>query len=150
MEENKIDFFCESYKSNASQYEYDLKNDSILNLSYIGDAIFDFLSRDYVLKKYSKILKINEINEKNVFFVKASNQAYIVDILINDNFLTDDEIMVYKRGRNVHTKKRIKSASMIDYRKATGFESIIGFLYYNKNFMRLLEITNKYFEILDK
>ena len=51
MEENKIDFLCESYKSNASQYEYDLKNDSILNLSYIGDAIFDFLSRDYVLKK---------------------------------------------------------------------------------------------------
>ena len=150
MEENKIDFLCESYKSNASQYEYDLKNDSILNLSYIGDAIFDFLSRDYVLKKYSKILKINEINEKNVFFVKASNQAYIVDILINDNFLTDDEIMVYKRGRNVHTKKRIKSASMIDYRKATGFESIIGFLYYNKNFMRLLEIANKYFDILDK
>ena len=58
--------------------------------------------------------------------------------------------MVYKRGRNVHTKKRIKSASMIDYRKATGFESIIGFLYYNKNFIRLLEITNKYFDILDK
>ena len=148
MEENKIDFFDELFLNN--QFEYDLQNDSILNLAYIGDAIFDFLSRDYVIKKYCKVLKINEINEKNVFFVKASNQAYIVDILKDNNFLTDDEILIYKRGRNAHTKKRIKSASMVDYRKATGFESIIGYLYYNKKFSRIYEITNKYFDILDK
>ena len=149
MEENKIDFFY-NHIIQKEQFEYDLKNDNILNLAYIGDAIFDFLSRDYIIKRYCKVLKINEINEKNVFFVKASNQAYIVDILIDNKFLTDDEILIYKRGRNAHTKKRIKSATMVDYRKATGFEAVIGFLYYNKKIDRIYEITNKYFEILDK
>ena len=123
-------------------FNFDIKNDSILFLSYIGDAVFNLITRDYLIKKYYKILKIDEINKKTVFFVKASNQSIMIDLLINNNFLNDEELDIFKRGRNLHTKKRIKSATMLDYRKSTGFETLIGFLYYQKRVDRIIDMCN--------
>lgn len=71
--------------------------------------------------------------------VKAGAQAEMIRVLLPD--LTPEEKAIYKRGRNAHSPTMAKNATMSDYRKATGFEALMGYLYLNNRFARMVELV---------
>ncbi|MGN0395984.1 MAG: ribonuclease III domain-containing protein, partial [Coprococcus sp.] len=73
--------------------------------------------------------------------VKAEAQAGYIEYLLENDLLTENEQWIYKRGRNTKTHSTAKSATVGQYRMATGFESLIGYLYLNKEYDRLFEIV---------
>lgn len=98
-----------------------------LSLAYLGDAVFELHIREYLLKKgYSKV---NVLNKKCVEFTSGKSQASFVFKLIDTNTLTENEIAIYKRGRNSHVGSVRKNIDIETYLSATGFESVIGYLY---------------------
>lgn len=115
-----------------------------LSLAYIGDAYFEILVRQYLLEK--GITKVNELHKEAIKFTSGEAQAKFIDLFMQDNILTDNEIEIYKKGRNSATSHR-KNLSSAEYQKATGFEALIGFLYESKNNERidyLFDLMKKY------
>ena len=121
--------------------DIEVSNLSSLDLAFIGDAIFTFFIRKTILKNFCNKYKINDLSKKCSYFVSAKYQSYIIDYLIEKNLLTEEEINIYKLGRNHHSKSRAKNTSIVNYRKATGFESLIGYLYYNDKEKRLIDLS---------
>ncbi|KPU26545.1 Mini-ribonuclease 3 [Caloranaerobacter sp. TR13] len=109
---------------------------SPLQLAYIGDAIYELLIRTYLLSK--KNISVNELHKEAIRYVKAKAQANIVHNL-QDKF-TEEEWSVIKRGRNAKSGSAPKNADLIDYRYATGFEALLGFLYLIGDDERIQEI----------
>ena len=115
-----------------------------LSLAYIGDAYFEILVRQYLLEK--GITKVNELHKEAIKFTSGEAQAKFIDLFMQDNILTDNEIEIYKKGRNSATSHR-KNLSSAEYQKATGFEALIGFLYESKDNERidyLFSLMKKY------
>lgn len=122
------------------------QNEHVLKLAFVGDTIFDLFTRDYLVRKYSNKIKISEMHKKNTELVCAKNQSMIIDILVND-FLTEDEIDFFKHARNAHSHSKSKNSSIVEYRKATGLEALLGLLLY-KDENRLIEVLNEIGKIL--
>lgn len=110
-----------------------------LILAYIGDAIYELYVRTYILHKYGG--SVNDLHRLSIKFVKAGAQAKIVHELEKEFF--EDEWTTIKRGRNHKSGYVPKNASVIDYKYATGFETLIGYLYLMENNERLEEILYK-------
>ena len=108
-----------------------------LSLAYIGDAYFEILVRQYLLEK--GITKVNELHKEAIKYTSGEAQAKFMDLFMENNVLTSEEIEIYKKGRNSSTSHR-KNLSNALYQKATGFEALIGFLYESKNNDRLNEL----------
>lgn len=121
--------------------EYNEKNIrelSPLSLAFLGDAVYELLVRTYILNKNKnpKRLHIEAID-----FVKAKAQAESMKRILG--FLTEEEISIYKRGRNAKSHTMPKNAEVSDYREATGFESLLGYLYLLKREDRIIEIFKR-------
>lgn len=112
----------------------------MLKLAYMGDSIYENLVRDYVIHTHTDKLKMNDIHKITTSFVCAFMQSKLIDKMIDDNFLKDNEIDIFKSARNCHNMTKSKNSSIVDYRKATGFEAVLGYLYFKKDFDRLEEI----------
>ena len=138
MEENLINLFNNISNENILEKP---ENFNTLYLAYIGDTIFDLFTRDYLIKNFIKKYKMEEIHKKNSNLVCAKSQARIVETLIDNNILSDKEKEFYTHARNVHSNSKSKNSSIVDYRKATGFEAILGLLFYTdiKRLMTILE-----------
>lgn len=106
-------------------------------LAFLGDAVYELFIREYLISK--NICNVNELQKECVKYVSAERQCYFVEKMINDNFLTSDEIDVFKRGRNASSHSS-RSTDIVTYKKSTGLESLIGYLYLNKDNMRIKEI----------
>lgn len=117
---------------------------SPLQLAYIGDAVYELMIRTYILGLNDQV---HELHKKATSYVKAEAQAEIVHGLEEE--LSEEEIRIFKRGRNAKSKTRSKNADMIDYRYSTGFEALIGYLYLNKKYDRLKSIVEKSIELID-
>ena len=141
MEENLRLFFEEIKNVNNDEKLNDPQNEQVLKLAFVGDTIFDLFTRDYLNRKYADKIKINELHKKNTELVCAKSQSKIIDFLI-DNYLTNDEIEFFKRARNAHSSSKSKNSSIVEYRKATGFEALLGLLLY-KDEKRLIELLNE-------
>ena len=113
---------------------------NMLKLAYMGDSIYENLVRDHIISIYTDKLKMNDIHKKTISLVCAKTQAMIIDKMIEDNFLTEKEIDVFKSARNTHSMTKSKNSSIVDYRKATGFEAVFGYIYFKADFVRLKEI----------
>lgn len=124
------------------------QNENVLYLAYIGDTIFDLFTRDYLIRKFISKDKINNLHNKNSNLVCAKTQARIVETLIDSNVLIDDEVDFYRHARNAHSHSKAKSSSIADYRKATGFEALLGLLFY-KDEQRLIEILVEVEKLID-
>ena len=111
----------------------DIQNVSMQTLAFIGDAVYNVYIRTYLASKSN--LKTGKLHNKSIRYVSARGQAQTIDKLISK--LTDEEIQVYKRGRNTSISTISKNVDVIEYKKATGFESLIGYLYINKENERL-------------
>lgn len=124
------------------------KDINSLKLAYVGDAIYSFLVRDYIIKNYQNNYKINDIHKIVSNIVCAKSQSEIIDFLINNNLLTEKEIEIYKESRNKHPHSKSKNSSIVEYRKATGFEAVIAYIYYNdeKRLKELFDIIKQNFD----
>lgn len=105
--------------------EVDMKSYSPLTLAYIGDAAYELVIRTMVVEKGNR--QANQLHKLTTSYVKAQAQAAMIEALEPD--LTEEELAVYKRGRNAKSYTSAKNASILDYRKATGLEALIGYLY---------------------
>ena len=113
------------------------KEFSPLVLAYIGDAVYELIVRSILVSMGNR--PVNKLNKDATSLVKASAQSEIVK-LISDN-LSEEEYTVFKRGRNSSPHTMAKNASMTDYKYATGFEALIGFLYLDNRCDRALELV---------
>ena len=119
--------------------EADLRTYSPLTLAYIGDAIYDLTIRTIVVERGNK--SANNLHKKTVTYVNARVQAKMIDELESE--LTEDEIAIYRRGRNAKSYTTAKNASIIEYRKATGLEALCGYLYLNGQQERMLYLIHE-------
>lgn len=109
---------------------------SPLVLAYIGDAVYELVIRSILVSMGNR--PVNKLNKDATSLVKATAQSEIIK-LISDS-LSDKEYTVFKRGRNSSPHTMAKNASMTDYKYATGFEALIGFLYLDNRCDRALEL----------
>ena len=114
-----------------------------LALAFVGDCVYELYVRNYLLT--GKYRDVNELHRKSVFFVKAKAQAYILHALEEE--LSEEEHNVVRRGRNAHPHTVPKNADVVDYRYATAYEALIGYLYLSGNSERLDYILKKSIEI---
>lgn len=115
----------------------DIKTYSPLTLAFIGDGVFDLIIRTIVLEQGNA--PVNKLHKKVSNVVKATAQAELFHQV--EPMLTEDEITIYKRGRNAKSFTSAKNASITEYRIATGLEALIGYLYLNDQMDRILDIV---------
>ncbi|MBR6303483.1 MAG: ribonuclease III [Lachnospiraceae bacterium] len=126
----------------------DINAYSPLALAYIGDDVYDTIVRTLVVERANR--PANELNKEAVKYVKAEAQSKaIVHILKRGDILSEEEQEIYKRGRNAKSQTSAKNADIQDYRKATGFEALIGYLYLTGRQQRVVEIAAYAIEYLD-
>lgn len=126
-------------KESFSLGEVDVRTYSPLTLAYIGDAVYDMIIRTVVVERSNK--PAHELHKQTSALVKAQTQAQIIEVL--QDTLTEEEAAVYKRGRNAKSYTTAKNASIGDYRKATGLEALVGFLYLQDRAMRAIELVKE-------
>ncbi len=115
----------------------DAKQLSPLVLAYIGDSVYDMVIKTYILDTYGN-MPVNKMNKITSSLVKAETQSKMIGLIESE--LKDDEEVVYKRGRNAKSHTSAKNASIGDYRRATGFEALIGYLYLLGRYERMVEL----------
>ena len=116
--------------------EQDLRTYSPLTLAYIGDAIFELVVRTVLVER--KNTQAEKLHKAATKIVKAETQALLIEALKDD--LTEEELAVYKRGRNAKAVTRAKNATMSEYRRATGFEALMGYLYLKGDMERMIKL----------
>ena len=115
----------------------DIRTYSPLTLAYIGDAIYDLIIRTLIVKQGNS--RPEKMHKRASALVKASAQAEMIERLLP--MLTEEEHAIYKRGRNAKSYTMAKNATMLDYRKATGFEALMGYLYLKEDMSRLIDLV---------
>ena len=116
--------------------DQDLRSYSPLTLAYIGDGVYELIIRTILVKKGN--CPVNRLHKKASSLVKAGAQSAIMEV--NEEKLTPEELSVYRRGRNAHSPTMAKHATMADYRRATGFEALMGYLYLKEDYTRMLTL----------
>ncbi len=119
--------------------EVDIRTYSPLTLAYIGDGIFDLVIRSIVVGRGNT--RANELHHRTSHIVKAHTQAAMAEKLLP--VLTETENDIYRRGRNAKSPTMAKNATMSDYRKATGFEALMGYLYLTDQFERIVFLVKE-------
>jgi ribonuclease-3 family protein len=109
-----------------------------LTLAYIGDAQYELMVRKYLIDQ--GIRKVDNLHKAAVEFTCAEGQEKAFNII--EQYLTEEETGIFKRGRNSKTDRKARSASISSYRRATGFESLFGYLYIENRKDRLEELFN--------
>ncbi len=123
----------------------DIKMLSPLVWAYMGDAVYEQYVREHIINL--GIAKNGAYHKKSIKYVSANAQVKILKEL--EAYVTEEEKDIVRRGRNSHPHSHAKNADIVDYKYATGFEALIGFLFLNKKTQRLNNIINKCFEIIE-
>lgn len=122
----------------------DVRQINIITLAYLGDAIYEVYVRNYLINK--GIAKVEELQREAIKYVSAKSQSKILTYLIDNNYLSCDEIEIVKRGRNYKRDSHPKNTDIVTYKLSTGFEALIGYLYLDKKQARLDEIMSLIWE----
>ncbi len=115
---------------------------SPLVLAYIGDSIYDLVIRSMVVGGGNT--HVNNLHKRASRLVRAQAQSELMQALLPE--LTEEEQTVYKRGRNAKSPTIAKNATMGDYRRATGFEALMGYLYLEDRMDRIMELITLGFQ----
>ena len=116
--------------------DQDIRSYSPLTLAYIGDGVYELTIRTILVKKGN--CPVNRLHKKASSLVKAAAQSNIMEVI--EEKLTPEELSVYRRGRNAHSPTMAKNATMADYRRATGFEALMGYLYLKEDYSRMVTL----------
>ncbi|MDF2588054.1 MAG: hypothetical protein K0S41_1895 [Anaerocolumna sp.] len=114
----------------------DIKSYSPLTLAFIGDGVYDLIIRTMIVERGNA--PVNKLHKSVSNLVKAPAQMELFHKI--EEKLTEDELAVYKRGRNAKSFTSAKNASMTEYRTATGLEALIGYLYLDNQLDRVVEL----------
>lgn len=117
--------------------DQDIRSYSPLTLAYIGDGIYDLIIRTVMVGRGNT--SVNHLHQETSQLVKAHAQSAMIAYMEPE--MTEEEHAVYKRGRNAHSYTKAKNASVSDYRRATGFEALMGYLYLTDQMDRLLDLV---------
>lgn len=123
----------------------DIQNVPMQTLAFIGDAVYNVYIRTFLASLNN--VKTGVLHKESIKYVSAKGQSYIIDKIYE--ILTDEEINVYKRGRNTNVGTISKHVDVVEYKKATGFEALIGYLYITKQNERLDFLVKKCIECFD-
>ncbi|MDR0880421.1 MAG: Mini-ribonuclease 3 [Clostridioides sp.] len=119
---------------------------SPLVLAYIGDTVYETYVRGHLIRNFPH-KRVNELHKLAITYVKAKAQADIIHVIESD--LSEEELRIFKRGRNQKPHTFPKNGSIIDYKHATGFEALVGYLYLAGRQDRLNEIISRGIEIIE-
>ena len=118
---------------------------NLLVLEYLGDTIYENYVRRYLISK--GIGNVNSLQTESINYVSAKAQARFVNILIDKNFFTDEELGVIKRARNYKSTSHPKNCDIVTYKYATGLEALIGYLDLTNRNDRIDEIMKLILEV---
>lgn len=124
------DYFCPRMERS------DINNISMLGLAHIGDGVYELLTRTMLCADGNK--KVTELHKKTVAIVNAPAQSEAAERLLP--LLDDDEMYVYKRGRNAKVNSVPHKADIAQYHAATGLEALFGWLYLQGKTQRINEL----------
>ena len=131
--------FMENIKEEYDLCDVEPEEVAPLILAYIGDAVYETVIRTIVISKGNR--QMSKVHKDSTNLVNAKAQADMIDAIMDS--LTEEELNIYKRGRNQKSETKAKNASVSDYRKATGFEALVGYLFLAKRSPRMLELIRK-------
>ena len=129
----------------------EIKDAKLLNglaLAYIGDGVYELAIREYLLTAGQT--RPNQLQHLATQYVSAKAQARIIAYFITNDFLTEDEVTYYKRGRNSKINTKAKNTDIQTYLQSTGFESLMGYLYLTRQEERLDEMINKCMQFINE
>lgn len=110
---------------------------NVITLAYLGDAVYEVYIREKLIN--SGIIKVEELQKIATKYVSAKGQASILNNLLEKGVLSNREMEIVKRGRNYKRSSHPKHTDIVTYKHATGFETLVGYLYYTDK-ERLLKI----------
>lgn len=116
----------------------DVNSLNVLVLAYLGDTIYENYVRRYLINL--GVANVNDLQKRAISFVSAKNQAKFVTKMIDEDFLADDEIAIFRRARNYRSSSHPKNCDIITYKYATGLEAIIGYLDLKNKKERVAEV----------
>ena len=116
----------------------DVRQINIITLAYLGDSVYEVYIREHLINK--GIAKVDELQKQAVKYVSAKSQAKILKYLNDNNYLSSDELEIVRRGRNYNRDSHPKNTDIITYKMSSGFEALIGYLYFENKKDRLAEI----------
>ena len=126
-------YLCEVFQTE----EHDIRSYSPLSLAFIGDCVYDLVIKSLIIRKGNR--PVNVMQKETSRLVQASAQSAMMRVM--QEHLTEEEHAVYRRGRNARSVSPAKNQSITDYRRATGFEALIGWLYLRHEYGRLTELV---------
>ena len=136
--EKSVTFDLTEYMQEVLQLpDVDAKTYSPLTLAYIGDCIYDLIIKTMVVSHGNK--QVQKLHKETSSLVQASTQSLMMRKM--QAVLTEEEHAVYKRGRNAKSVSPAKNQSITDYRRATGFEALLGYLYLKKEWKRMMDLV---------
>lgn len=136
--EKSVGFEMESYMREVlGMQEVDIENYSPLTLAYIGDSAYDLIIKTLIVSEGNK--QVKKLHQEASGMVQASAQSEMMRVL--QEILTEEERGIYKRGRNAKSVSPAKNQSLTDYRRATGFEALMGWLYLKKDWKRMIDLV---------
>ncbi len=119
-----------------------------LALAYMGDAIYEAKVRHHLLLKGS--VRPNLLHKEATSFVSAKAQSYVIHELSNRKFITEEEAVIVKRGRNAKSGTTPKNTDVLTYRYSTAFEALIGFHFLSDNHERLNELIEFSIDLIEE
>ena len=125
-------YMCEVFQTE----EHDIRSYSPLSLAFIGDCVYDLMIKSLIIRKGNR--PVNAMQKETSRLVQASAQSAMMRVM--QEHLTEEEHAVYRRGRNAKSVSPAKNQSITDYRRATGFEALIGYLYLKKDYRRIVDL----------
>lgn len=129
----------------------DIKSLNVIALAYMGDAVYEVFIRNLLIQRGHT--KVDRLHKEAIKYVRASNQAYAIRCLSRmDDFLTEEETNVFRRGKNhkqTSSKKKRKNGNPTDDKMATALEALIGYTYLKGDEKRLWEIIEKIIDVID-
>jgi ribonuclease-3 family protein len=119
--------------------DVDLRTYSPLTLAFLGDCVYDIIIRTVVVERGNRAPQ--GLHKKKSYLVNAKTQKELIESI--QDLLTEEEESVYRRGRNAKSYTTAKNASVGDYRKATGFEALLGYLYLDDKMDRVMYLIKE-------
>ncbi|QSX08122.1 Mini-ribonuclease 3 [Alkalibacter rhizosphaerae] len=143
MEKNQIDqrpFFPEGLNRREA------KSFNPVSLAFMGDAIYESHVRRYVVLHHPR-MKSGDLHRICIRYVKATAQSMAVGVLRSE--FTEDENMIFRRGRNASSPSPPKNTPIVDYKRSTGLEAVFGYLFLTGDLNRLEELIEKTVRIIE-
>lgn len=127
----------------------EVKDLSTLTLAYLGDAVYELFVRQRVISGGTSP-KVDVLHKKGIRYVNAGAQAKAIKTMIDEGFLSEEEVSLAKRARNHRTATKAKNADPIDYKWATALEALLGWLKLTNREDRMTEIMERAAQIIEK